>query len=276
MSRTVDLNADLGEEVTDDDGLLAVVTSANVACGYHAGSRAIMRRVCAAAARLGVAVGAQVSYDDRAGFGRVALDVPYAVLRDQVADQVTTPRRDRRRGGHRGAVPQAARRALPPGGRRRGAGPRRARRLGRPAGARHAGRAGARRSRPTAGRAVHTEGFPDRAYGDDGRLRPRTEPGAVLDDSATIAARAVDLAAGVDSVCVHGDTPGAVGHARAVRAALEAAGYRVRALRLTAPSVHRSCPRLWRRTGDLWTSGRLLWRAQELLPNPLRGPSPDP
>ena len=79
-----------------------------------------------------------------------------------------------------------------------------------------------------AGRAVHTEAFPDRAYGEDGQLRPRTEPGAVLDDSATIADRAVALAAGVDSVCVHGDTPGAVGQAGAVRAALEAAGYDVR------------------------------------------------
>ncbi|MFC6341295.1 LamB/YcsF family protein, partial [Nocardioides hankookensis] len=69
--QTIDLNADLGEEVTDDPALLAVVTSANVACGYHAGSAAIMRAVCEEAARLGVSVGAQVSYDDRAGFGRV-------------------------------------------------------------------------------------------------------------------------------------------------------------------------------------------------------------
>ena len=77
MNRTpIDLNADLGEEVTDDDALLAVVTSANVACGFHAGTDATMRRVCAEAARLGVAVGAQVSYDDRAHFGRRHLDVP--------------------------------------------------------------------------------------------------------------------------------------------------------------------------------------------------------
>jgi 5-oxoprolinase (ATP-hydrolysing) subunit A len=84
----VDLNADLGEEVTDDDGLLAVVTSANVACGFHAGTPGIMRRVCAQAARLGVVVGAQVSYRDRAGFGRVARDVGFDDLRDQVAEQV--------------------------------------------------------------------------------------------------------------------------------------------------------------------------------------------
>jgi UPF0271 protein len=72
---SVDLNADLGEEVTDDAGLLEVVTSANVACGYHAGSPAIMREVCGRAAERGVSVGAQVSYADRAGFGRVPLDV---------------------------------------------------------------------------------------------------------------------------------------------------------------------------------------------------------
>ena len=65
-----------------------MVTSANVACGYHAGTPAIMRAVCAEAARLGVSVGAQVSYDDRENFGRVALDVPPDVLREQVADQV--------------------------------------------------------------------------------------------------------------------------------------------------------------------------------------------
>src|SRR4051794_15784210 len=66
----VDLNADLGEEVTDDAALLAVVTSANVACGFHAGSPEVMRAVCEGAAAHGVRVGAQVSYRDRAGFGR--------------------------------------------------------------------------------------------------------------------------------------------------------------------------------------------------------------
>ena len=86
----VDLNADLGEEITDDAGLLAVVTSANVACGFHAGNAPIMRAVCAEAARLGVAVGAQVSYADRENFGRVPLEVPYETLRGQVEEQVGT------------------------------------------------------------------------------------------------------------------------------------------------------------------------------------------
>ena len=85
----IDLNADLGEGVTDDEGLLTIVTSANVACGYHAGDVPTMRAVCSRAAELGVVVGAQVSYDDRANFGRVALDVPYATLRDQVGDQIS-------------------------------------------------------------------------------------------------------------------------------------------------------------------------------------------
>ena len=88
MVAAIDLNADLGEGVTDDPGLLAVVTSANVACGYHAGDADTMRRVCEEAARGGVAVGAQVSYDDKPNFGRVDVDVAYEVLRDQVADQV--------------------------------------------------------------------------------------------------------------------------------------------------------------------------------------------
>src|SRR5215468_12561781 len=86
--RTVDLNADLGEEVTDDAGLLRVVTSANVACGFHAGTPEIMRAVCAEAARRGVAIGAQVSYRDRENFGRVAHDLPADVLREQVAEQI--------------------------------------------------------------------------------------------------------------------------------------------------------------------------------------------
>uniref|UniRef100_UPI00286D75F9 LamB/YcsF family protein n=1 Tax=Nocardioides sp. TaxID=35761 RepID=UPI00286D75F9 len=84
----VDLNADLGEEVTDDHGLLQVVTSANVACGYHAGTPEVMRAVCAEAVRRGVTVGAQVSYADRTNFGRVVLDVAPRVLAEQVADQV--------------------------------------------------------------------------------------------------------------------------------------------------------------------------------------------
>lgn len=229
-ARPVDLNADLGEEVTDDAALLAVVTSANVACGYHAGSPAIMRAVCEGAAERGVSVGAQVSYADRPGFGRVAVDVAYEILREQVAHQVgllveaataagTEVRYLKPHGAlyHRvlddeeqAAAVLAGSGTLPV--------------LGMP-GELLDQAAGS-------GRPVLLEGFPDRAYAADGRLVARTEPGAVLDDSAAIAARAVELAPRVHSLCVHGDTPGAVAHARAVRAALEDAGWRLRGLAL--------------------------------------------
>lgn len=226
--RYVDLNADLGEEVTDDAALLEIVTSANVACGYHAGSPEVMRAVCAGAARLGVSVGAQVSYADRENFGRVARDVTPGLLREQVADQVgvlsaiasvegVTVRYLKPHGAlyHRvlddeeqAAAVLAGSGSLPV--------------LGMP---------GACLSlTAAAGRRALREGFPDRAYTAGGRLVARTEPGAVLSDSDAIAARAVELASSVDSVCVHGDHPGAVGHARAVRRALEAAGWALRGL----------------------------------------------
>ncbi len=227
----LDLNADLGEEITDDTALLAIVTSANVACGYHAGSAAIMRSVCAEAARLGVSVGAQVSYADRENFGRVAHDVAADTLREQVADQVgllseiargagTAVRYVKPHGAlyHRvlddevqAAAVLAGSADLPV--------------LGLPGGA-------LLRLAVLAGRRALREGFPDRGYTDDGRLLPRGTEGAVLTDRARIAARAVELAAGrrVDSLCVHGDHPGAVEAATAVRRALEAAGHVLRGL----------------------------------------------
>jgi UPF0271 protein len=220
----IDLNADLGEEITDDAGLLAVVTSANVACGYHAGTPAVMRAVCAGAVRRGVAVGAQVSYHDRAGFGRVEHDVAIGTLREQVADQVGTLDEIARAEGTRvvylkphGALyhrvardPEQARAVLAGSGDLPVLGMLGSVLLDL---ARAAGR-----------RVVH-EGFPDRGYTAEGGLLPRDEPGAVLEDSEEIARRAVELAASVGSLCVHGDTPGAVAHARAVRAALEASGH---------------------------------------------------
>jgi UPF0271 protein len=224
----VDLNADLGEEVTDDAALLAVVTSANVACGYHAGSVAIMRAVCEEAAARGVSVGAQVSYDDREHFGRVARDVPHAVLRAQVADQVgtlaelaatagTTVRYVKPHGAlyHRVIDDEEQADAVLAGSADLPV-------LGMPGALLDAAAA--------AGRTVWHEGFPDRGYGADGRLLPRGHQGALLDDEDEIAAQAVRLAGSVDSVCVHGDSPGAVAHARAVRRALEAAGHVLRGL----------------------------------------------
>jgi UPF0271 protein len=225
---TVDLNADLGEGVTDDAGLLEVVTSANVACGYHAGSPAIMREVCGRAAERGVSVGAQVSYADRAGFGRVPLDVSRSVLREQVADQVGTltviageegasVRYVKAHGAlyHRTLDDEEQALAVLEGSRDLPV-------LGMP---------GRLLTLAVAqGRTVHHEGFPDRGYADDGRLLPRSAPGAVLTSGPDIAFRAVELAENVDSVCVHGDHPGAVEHARLVRTALVRAGFELRGL----------------------------------------------
>ena len=244
--QAIDLNADLGEgfgvwRLGDDEALLGVVTSANVACGFHAGDPSTMRRVCAAAVAAGVAIGAQVSYRDLAGFGRRFIDVPPAELTDDVLYQLAALDGIARAEGGRvtyvkphGALYNAAVHhegqaravvdavaaydpALPV--------------LGLPGSAllRQVDRAGLR---PVA------EGFADRGYTPEGTLVPRHEPGALVTDPAAVAERAVrmvvdgvvtavdgtsvDLA--VASVCLHGDTPGAVALAGAVRAALEAAG----------------------------------------------------
>jgi UPF0271 protein len=221
----VDLNADLGEEVTDDAGLLRVVTSANVACGFHAGTPQTMRAVCADATRRGVVVGAQVSYRDRRNFGRMALDVAHDVLRDQVAEQV----------GVLAAI------ALSEGTRVRYVKPHGAlyhRVTDDPvqasavlSGAGELAVLGFPGSQlielaATAGRATYSEGFPDRGYA-GGRLIDRGLAGALLDDTEAIAAQAVRLAPDVASLCVHGDSPDAVAHAHGVRRGLEDAGYTI-------------------------------------------------
>jgi 5-oxoprolinase (ATP-hydrolysing) subunit A len=221
--RSVDLNADLGEEVTDDAALLAVVTSANVACGFHAGTAEVMRAVCAEAARRDVVVGAQVSYRDRENFGRVAHEMSFDELRDQVAEQV----------GLLSAIAESEGtrvRYVKP----HGALYHRVTDDGEQAGAVLAGSGdlavlGFPGSRllalaASAGRATYQEGFPDRGYA-HGRLIDRGRPGALIEDDDAIAAQAVRLAPRVASLCVHGDSPGAVAHADAVRRALEAAGY---------------------------------------------------
>ena len=219
--RTIDLNADLGEEVTDDAALLQVVTSANVACGYHAGTPAVMRSVCAEAAVRGVAVGAQVSYADRENFGRVPHEVAYEVLRDQVADQVGTLGSIARDCGtevryvkphgalyHRVLDDEEQATAVLAGS---GSLPV----LGMPG--------ALLRGAAAAGRGTFHEGFPDRGYTAEGRLVPRGLPGDLVTDQDAIVAQALRLAGSVDSLCLHGDSPGAVRHATAVRAALERA-----------------------------------------------------
>lgn len=224
MTRTIDLNADLGEEITDDAALLAVVTSANVACGYHAGTPETMRFVCEEAARLGVAVGAQVSYLDREHFGRRALDIEESLLKEHVFDQVgqlcevadaagTVVSYVKPHGAlyNRVVTDEEQARAVLEGS---GSLPV----LGLPGGA-------LLRQAEVAGRAVWREGFPDRGYTPDGHLVPRDQPGALVHDPAEVAANAVRLAESVDSVCVHGDSPDAVATAHAVRRGLEDAGW---------------------------------------------------
>jgi UPF0271 protein len=226
---TIDLNADLGEGVTDDQGLLALVTSANVACGYHAGDRDIMRAVCYEAVSRGVAIGAQVSYDDRDGFGRRHLEVAYETLREQVAHQVGLLDEIARECGTRVSY-------LKP----HGALYNRVVDDEEQAGAVLAGSGdlpvlGLPGSvfldlAATLGRLVHREGFPDRAYTPEGRLVPRDQPGAVHHEPSVIAARALEMARSgeVTSVCVHGDSPAAVRSAAEVRRTLETAGMKLR------------------------------------------------
>lgn len=226
--RRIDLNADLGEGVTDDDELLKVVTSANVACGFHAGDASIMAEVCDRAAERGVVVGAQVSYADREGFGRRPTSVRSEVLTAWVREQVDVLAEIARAAGIRveyvkahGAlynrVADDAEQALAV---LAGSGDLPV--LGLP------GSVLLERAAEL-GRSVLGEGFPDRGYTGSGRLVPRSEPGALVHGAEAIAANAVALAGRADiaTVCVHGDSPGAVRAARMVRDGLRRAGFEV-------------------------------------------------
>ncbi len=225
----IDLNADLGEGVTDDEGLLAVVTSANLACGFHAGDDETMRLVCERAADRGVVVGAQVSYLDRENFGRRHMDVPADRLTGWVAEQVERLQGIATRAGievayvkphgalyNRVVDDEEQAEAVLQGS---GALPV----LGLPGSA-------VLRLAEAHGRRTVREGFPDRGYTDDGRLLPRDQPGARVEGPEAVAARALSMAerGEVESLCVHGDSPGAVSVAHAVRAALVAAGHELR------------------------------------------------
>ena len=245
----IDLNADLGESfgawrMGDDDALLDVVTSANIACGFHAGDPLTIRRACAGAVARGVSIGAQVSYRDLPGFGRREMDVPPEELTAEILYQIAAlDGIARAEGGRAGYV-------KPHGAlyHRSARDPVQAAALVAAIGAYDAGLAlltlpgsEAARAADEAGLTVVTEAFADRAYRADGTLVPRGEPGAVISDPARATARAVQLATSHTvesadgqqvpvrsrSVCVHGDTPGAVALARAVRDGLERAGVKV-------------------------------------------------
>lgn len=251
--RSVDLNADLGESfgswrMGDDAAMLSAVTSANIACGFHAGDPLTLRTVLSRAAEAGVSVGAHVAYPDLAGFGRRFLDCSVEELIADVLYQLSALDGLARSAGVRvsyvkphGALYHAA--------------------IAHPAHARALAEATAEWSR-TAGRSLPlllppgslghreaealgvptvSEAFADRAYRSDGTLVPRAESGAVIQEPAVVVERVVRLAReGVvtatdgspvevraASICLHGDTPGAVALAKAVRAGLEQAGVRL-------------------------------------------------
>ncbi len=265
----IDLNADLGEGIGDDEALLDIVTSANIATGAHAGGGSVLRRAVASAAQRGVGIGAHPSYRDRRRFGRASLmsalgtdPQARAAFSADLVDQVLLVAREAHRHGQHlshvkahGALYNEA---------------------VQDAGAAEVLMAAVERVTATLGYAVAVmtqpggllarraddlgfevigEGFADRGYRRDGRLLARDEPGAVHDDLEVMVAQALDLARGrvrppagptidlqVESLCVHGDTSGAVAAARAIRAALEQGGWEVGARAREASPAPRPTP----------------------------------
>lgn len=233
----IDLNADLGEGGDGDAAILEVVTSASIACGFHAGDPALMLRTCRTAAAAGVRVGAHPSYPDREGFGRRDMDVDPEELSAGVSYQVGALEAVAGLAGTAVGFVKAHGALYNRAARDPGVG---------------AALIAAVGNRPLlvlahsplaelarrAGVSVFAEAFADRRYRADGSLAPRSEPGAVLEDAEEVAAQAVAIATGTpieasdggrltvrcDSICVHGDSPGAVQSARSVRAALEREG----------------------------------------------------
>ncbi len=246
----IDLNADVGESLGawslgEDEALIPLVSSVNVAAGLHAGDPVVMERTIALAARVGVAIGAHPGYPDLAGFGRRAMALSTAEIEATVLYQV-------------GAVAAFARAAGIELRHVKAHGALYNRAAHDPEAAAAIARA-VRRFSPSlvlvglagsalvdagreAGLSVAEEAFADRGYEPDGSLRSRHLPGAVLDDPAAAAAQALAIVRGVvtasdgsalavraDTLCVHGDLPGAAARARAVRDALLAAGVDIRA-----------------------------------------------
>jgi UPF0271 protein len=243
----VDLNADLaeGEVLTAGDrAVLALVTSANLACGFHAGNRALMREAAAVCRDRGIAVGAHVSYRDREGFGRRPVEQAPDRLVADILEQCAVLAEEV------AAVGAAVAYVKPHGAlyNRMGVDREVAGSVVEAVAAHHTpvlvAQAGtvvvglARR----AGVRVVLEAYPDRGYLPSGRLVPRHEAGALVTDPVAVAARALALVGrgGVEAVdgtwtpveaqtlCLHGDSPGAAEVARFVRAALEGAGIALR------------------------------------------------
>ncbi|MBX6372247.1 MAG: LamB/YcsF family protein [Acidothermus sp.] len=241
----IDLNADVGESfgaytLGSDDELLGIVTSASIACGFHAGDPSVMHRTVETACRAGVVVGAHVGYPDLRGFGRRAMAVDPRDLYCDVLYQIgaldaiaracgTTVRYVKPHGAlyHAAAADPAIARAVATAIRDFGAG---CPVLTGP------GSALVEVGEETGIRVV-IEGFPDRAYTAAGTLVPRSHPAALIEDPAEAAARAVRMATDgkvvavdgsvvdvhAETLCIHGDAPDAPARARAVRQALQAA-----------------------------------------------------
>jgi UPF0271 protein len=242
---TVDLNSDLGEGAGTEREIMPFITSANIACGAHAGDERSMLETVQLAVANNVAPGAHPGYRDRANFGRTALDIPVDALTADLVLQIETLRTIARSGGTdlvhvkaHGALYNAAQSDE-----------------GVAAAIVHAVQRAAsdlilfvfpgsavERAARAGGVRVAREGFIDRAYEPDGTLRSRTNPDALITDPERAAAQAVSfmrdggvlasdgtfLDLVVETLCVHGDTPGAPAILRAARAALVAAGIGIR------------------------------------------------
>ncbi len=243
----LDLNADMGEGVGQDAALLSIVTSANICSGLHAGSATEMARVMRMAAAAGVGIGAHPGFDDRAGFGRARMRLSTTEIGDLMAYQLGAAQAVAKANGLRlrhfklhGALSNMASEdaalaracygaalALMPAITLVVLAATAQESVARDLGARWAG-----------------EIFADRAYNDDATLVDRALPGAVLHDPETAAARILAMAragaiiaqsghriaARIDTVCLHGDTPEAVSMAQALRARLQAEGITLAAL----------------------------------------------
>ncbi|MCX6498485.1 MAG: LamB/YcsF family protein [Arthrobacter sp.] len=243
---SIDLNSDVGESygrwnLGDDSAMFRSVSSANVACGFHAGDPSVIRKTCREAVAAGVMIGAHVGYRDLAGFGRRFLDVEPNDLANDVVYQIGALQALAAAEGGRVAY------VKPHGGLYNAIVAHTAQAkavveavksvdpdlpiLGLPG-------SEVLRLAEAAGLRVVTEAFADRAYNPDGTLVSRALPGAVLHDLVDITEHALRIAADsavrtidgsilkirADSICVHGDSPGAVAMAAAVREALTAAG----------------------------------------------------
>jgi UPF0271 protein len=225
---TIDLNCDLGEGCGHDAELMALVTSANIACGAHAGDAATMRATMELARQHGVAIGAHPGYADRENFGRREIAMPTAEVQALVREQIEALRvfgkvthvkphgalynLAARDSAVAGAMAQAV----------RAVDPELVLFALRGSALVRAGRA--------AGLCVAEEVFADRTYRPDGSLTPRSETGAVITDEEDCIAQALRLArAGADTICLHGDGAHAVAFARRLRRELSAAGLVIRA-----------------------------------------------